>query len=210
MNTHDQSRELRKIETTSTPAVAELTRTLQTEVAAAISALPRATRLAVTRQVQPHIAETFERVVRSKLAAAAEAEIACFAVARLAQRQLATVQHLRNEGAMRGLVTMALSDTSTQLFDILVRHEENVDAVSDRWRDRTRTKLAEGQIDQAEADRRLSQVSKTEMRLQQLLGTEVEVLDRVRSEISFARLSPHWREPFEARSRENIDATDGA
>ena len=176
MNSHDQSGELRKIETVGAPPVAELTRAVQAELATALAALPRMTRRVAGRKIQPHVVDSFERVVHGKLAAAAEAEIATFVVTQLAQRQVATVQHLRNESAMRGIVAMTLSETATQLFDILASHEDSIDTVGGRWSESTRKRLAGGVIDQAEADRRLARIGEAGARMQQMLETEVDAL----------------------------------
>ncbi|HEX5327831.1 MAG TPA: hypothetical protein VFW75_14270 [Acetobacteraceae bacterium] len=176
MLTQDQNRQLRSIEASGAPSTEELTRAVQAELATTLAALPWATRRAAARRVQPHVVDSFEQVVRSKLASAAEAEIACFVVARMAQRQLAAVQRLRNDAAMRGLVSMVLSGFVTQMFDIAARHEDIVDTAADRRRDAIRSRLAAGQMDAAEAARRTARNERDRARLMRMMETEVDDL----------------------------------
>jgi hypothetical protein len=167
------------IATISTEAPAETADMLPVvhrQIADTIRSLPWPARRAVARQVNERLGASIAEVARGKFQAAAEAELACFVQARLAERQVVTVHTLRNEAALRGIVAMTLSEVKTQLLRIAMQHEDNIDAVATAWQSAIATKVGRGQITQDEAETRLNRLSARSERLRVSMEEECDAL----------------------------------
>jgi hypothetical protein len=145
---------LRAINTDAPEETINLVRDVQQQAAEAIGSLAWPVRHTARRQLQVQFVSTLGEVIRAKLQAAADAEIACFVQARMAQRQVAAVHAMQNESAMRGLMAMALSEVSRLLMQITAAHEDHIDDVAGAWANALRTKCDGGVIGAEEAERR--------------------------------------------------------
>jgi len=176
MTNLEQSRELRSIEAAAPAAATDTMRELRREIATTLAAIPWPVRRDVAGRLRPVFAENVEQLARGKLAVAAEAEIARFALTQAAQHQVALVQHLRNHSVMRKLVTITLSGMTSALFEIEGQHLRNVDEIADAQRDETRARLAQGRIDAAMAERRLARIDRATERLDEVVAAEIDRL----------------------------------
>ena len=164
------------IETAAPTEVHNLVHAVREQIATTMNTLVWPVRHAARRKLDTDIATTLATVAQRKLQAAAEAELACFAQPLLAQRQVAAVQAGRNDQALRGIVSMLISQVNGHLFQIAASHEDEIDRVAGAWRDALEGKAASGMISSEEATRRGARL---QIRVDRLLGTMEEECDRL-------------------------------
>ena len=167
---------LATISTEAPAETADMLPVVQRQIAETIKTLPWPARRALGRQVNVHLGGAIAEIARGKFQAAAEAELACFVQARLAERQVVTVHTLRNEAALRGIVAMTLSEVKTQLLRIAMQHEDNIDNVAVAWQSAITSKAERGQITQTEAEVRLQRLNARSERLRISMEDECDAL----------------------------------